>query len=45
MKANEFIPVPEAMDGNQDFENKMAKIGRLIMDMCMKMNQDDEGLE
>ena len=33
MKANEFIPVPEAMDGNQDFENKMAKIGRVIMDM------------
>ena len=45
MKANEFIPVPEAMDGNQDFENKMAKIGRVIMDMGMKMNKDDAALE
>tara|TARA_B100000683_G_scaffold69890_1_gene68422 strand:- start:48320 stop:49858 length:1539 start_codon:yes stop_codon:yes gene_type:complete len=44
MKATEFIPEDPRMTGNQSQENKMAKIGRVIMDMGMKMNKDDEAI-
>ena len=44
MKANEFIPEDPRMTGGQSQENKMAKIGRVIMDMGMKMNKDDEAI-